>query len=50
MSRRIVHLTDLMAGLTERVERWREGGTTEEVLGRGLLVIRREGSGPLLLS
>ena len=35
--------------LTERVERWREEGTLEDVLGRQLFVLRREGNGPLLL-
>ncbi|HSS03753.1 MAG TPA: alpha/beta hydrolase [Solirubrobacterales bacterium] len=36
--------------LTERVQRWRETGTTEDVLGRKLFVHRREGSeDPLLL-
>jgi len=35
--------------LTERVRRWRDEGTTEEVLGRELFVWRREGDGPLLL-
>ena len=35
--------------LTERVERWRDAGTFEEVAGRRLFVQRREGEGPLLL-
>jgi pimeloyl-ACP methyl ester carboxylesterase len=36
--------------LTERVRRWREQGTIEDVLGRQLFVHRREGSeAPLLL-
>ncbi|HET8639117.1 MAG TPA: alpha/beta hydrolase [Solirubrobacterales bacterium] len=35
--------------LTERVARWRGEGAMEEVLGRDLFVMRREGSGPLLL-
>ncbi|HXS47296.1 MAG TPA: alpha/beta hydrolase [Solirubrobacterales bacterium] len=36
--------------LTERVQRWRDGGTIEDVLGRQLFVHRREGNeAPLLL-
>ncbi len=36
--------------LTERVQRWREAGSIEDVLGRRLFVHRREGSeAPLLL-
>jgi len=36
--------------LTERVQRWRDAGTSEEVLGRRLFVHRREGNeDPLLL-
>jgi pimeloyl-ACP methyl ester carboxylesterase len=35
--------------LTERVERWREDGGVEDVLGRRLFVRRRQGEGPLLL-
>jgi pimeloyl-ACP methyl ester carboxylesterase len=35
--------------LTGRVERWREEGVVEEILGRRLFVRRRDGSGPLLL-
>ncbi len=36
--------------LTERVQRWRDAGETEEVLGRRLFVHRQEGSAsPLLL-
>ena len=35
--------------LTERVESWRRAGAVEDVLGHGLFVHRREGSGPLLL-
>jgi pimeloyl-ACP methyl ester carboxylesterase len=35
--------------LTDRVERWREEGAMEEVLGRRLFVRRREGTGPQLL-
>jgi len=35
--------------LAERIERWRNEGSTEDVLGRQLFAWRREGSGPLLL-
>jgi pimeloyl-ACP methyl ester carboxylesterase len=35
--------------LTERVERWREAGTFEEVSGYRLYTQRREGEGPTLL-
>lgn len=35
--------------LTERVERWRQGGATEDVLGRQLFVRGRDGAGPTLL-
>ncbi len=37
------------AELTERVERWRDRGTDEDVRGRRIHVFRREGDGPLLL-
>jgi pimeloyl-ACP methyl ester carboxylesterase len=35
--------------LTERVRRWRDAGSFEEVAGRRLYVQRREGAGPTLL-
>lgn len=35
--------------LTERVEAWRRGGDTEDVLGHRLFVRRRDGGGPTLL-
>jgi len=34
--------------LTERVERWRDAGTLEDVLGHRLFTWQREGNGPLL--